>query len=508
MEPVTEEVTPILSHPANKKSLAKRTIIGIFWNFSEQMSRRGINIIITLLLARFLAPSDYGLIAMMSVFLAIGTSLMDSGFRQSLIRIKNATPDDYNTAFYSNLGLGLLSYLLLFFSAPLISNFYHEPKLTLLIRVTSLTIIISSFQLVQLANLSRALNFKAQLQSSFPAGIISGLIAVGLAYLNFGVWALVIQMLLAALIKTVLLWFIQGWRPSILFSRTSFLNCYSFGYKLFLSGVIDILFKNIYVMIIAKIFSASLAGYYFFAYKIKDLFIHQLVSAIQNVTYPALSAIQDDPIKLKSGYRKLIGVTTFLLSPTMLLLASVADPIFRILLPAKWLPAVPYLQLMCLEAVLYPLHSINLNILKVMGRSDLFLNLEIIKKTMVAVIILISIKFGIYGILVGQIAVSILGYIPNSFFSSRLINYPVREQVMDFGPNILLSLIIAAGIYLAVIHFKLSALMALFIFGTSGALLFILISYILRLQYFVVIFKMIKSRFANRRGIVNAENQV
>ena len=256
-------------------SLRNKTITGIIWNFSEQIGKRGIGIIVTLLLARFLAPADFGLIAMMAVFLAVAQSLMDSGFKQALIRLQGAKQVDFNTAFYANICLGIISYFLLYLAAPFIAQFYEEPRLIILIRVAGLNILIHSFQVVQSAVLSRELNFKAQLQATIPAGIISGIIAVGLAYMDYGVWALIAQMLLASLITTALLWKLQGWRPSFSFSGKSLGSMYNFGYKLFLSGLLDIIFKNIYVVVIAKIFTASIAGYYFFANKLKEIVISQ-----------------------------------------------------------------------------------------------------------------------------------------------------------------------------------------------------------------------------------------
>lgn len=354
-------------------TLTKKITTGIIWNFTEQLGRRGIEVVITLLLARFLAPSDYGLVAMMAVFLAVAMSLMDSGFKQALIRLQDAGQIDFNTAFYANLCLGAFSYCLLFLAAPYIAAFYEEPRLVILIRVVGMNILINAFQVVQSAILSRELNFKAQLQAAIPAGIISGIIAIGLAFVGFGVWALIAQMLLASMITTVLLWWLQGWRPTVGFSRPSLRDMYNFGYKLFLSGLLDTIFQNLYVIVIAKLFATTVAGHYFFAKKIKDLVISQLVTAIQNVTYPALATFQDDDIRLKAGYRKIIGITTFLLSPVMLLLAAVAEPLFVFLLPEQWHAATMYLQLMCIASVMYPLHAINVNILQVKGRSDLFL---------------------------------------------------------------------------------------------------------------------------------------
>lgn len=428
-------------------TLTQKTTIGIIWNFTDQLAKKGIGVVITLLLARFLVPADFGLVAMMAVFLAVATSLMDSGLRQALIRLQNAEQVDFSTAFYANLCLGLLAYIVLFAVAPLISAFYEEPRLTILIRVSALGVLINAFQVVQVALLSRAINFKLQLQASIPAGIMSGIVAVFMAYAGFGVWALVVQMLLAAFVTTVLLWIFHGWRPTLSFSFRSLGSMYNFGYKLFLSGLLETVFQNLYVIVIAKLFTATVAGHYFFAKKITEVIINQLVGSIQRVTYPALSTLQNDHIRLKNGYRKVISVTTFLLFPSMLLLAALAESLFSFLLPDKWAPAAVYLQLMCIAGVMYPLHAINLNILQVKGRSDLFLYLEIIKKVMAVIILFISYRYGVIGILIGQIIGSIIAYIPNSYFSAKLINYPVREQMADFVPGLVLSGVVAFFIY-------------------------------------------------------------
>ncbi len=475
-------------------SLAQKTITGIVWNFSEQIGKRGIAVIITLLLARFLTPEDFGLVAMMAVFLAVAQSLMDSGFKQALIRLQDAKQIDFNTAFYANIFLGIISYFLLFLAAPFIAQFYEEPRLILLIRVAGLNILIHSFQVVQSAILSRALNFKAQLQATIPAGITSGIIAVGLACMNYGVWALIAQMLLASMITTILLWKLQGWRPSFSFSGKSLVYMYNFGYKLFLSGLLDTVFKNIYVVVIAKLFTASIAGYYFFANKLKELIISQLVGSIQTVTYPALATVQSDNIKLKAGYRKVIQVTTFFLFPSMLLLAALAEPLFEFLLPDKWLPTVIYLQLMCFAGVLYPLHSINLNILKVKGRSDLFLYLEIFKKIMAVGILFVSFRFGVVGILIGQIFISILAYIPNSYFSSKLINYPVREQVADFMPGLILSGAVALIIYGAGYMLHWPAFAELMTLVLVAGILYLAGAHLLKLQAYTMTRQMVMER--------------
>nr|WP_246293957.1 lipopolysaccharide biosynthesis protein [Desulfobacter latus] len=480
-------------------SLTQKTITGIIWNVAEQVARKGTGVIITLLLARFLVPADFGLIAMMAVFLAVAQSLMNSGFKQALIRFKDARQVDFNTAFYANVSLGIISYLLLFLAAPFISEFYNEPRLTLLVRVAGLNIIIHSFEIVQSAVLSRKLNFKAQLQATLPAGIISGLIAVAMAYAGLGVWALIFQILLSSLLITVFLWKIQGWRPSLSFSKESLKSMYSFGYKLFLSGLLNTIFLNLYIVVIAKLFAASIAGQYFFAKKIKDIVNSQLVSSIQTVTYPALASIQDDDKRLKAGYRKVIQITTFILFPSMLLLAALARPLFMVLLPDKWLPAVPYLQLMCLGGVMFPLHTINLNILQVKGRSDLFLYLEIIKKTLTVIILYISYRYGVTGILIGQIIGSVLAYIPNSYFSAKLINYSALEQIADVLPSLGLSVVVALLIVAADSLTYWPAIVGLIVFGLAAVGLYLAGAHVLKLQPYWVAREMLV-RFIFQKG--------
>lgn len=480
-------------------TLSKKTTTGIVWNFVEQMARRGVSIAVTLLLAYFLSPEDFGLVAMMAVFLALGASLMDSGFNQALIRLKDASQVDFNTAFYANIVLGVVAYAILFGAAPWIALFFEQPGLVDLIRVAGLAIIFNSLQVVQVAILSRNLNFKTQLKVNLPAAILSGLLAVVLAYLGWGVWALVAQMLASAILVTLLLWAQWIWRPSLSFSFSSLGQMYNFGYKLFLSGVLDTVFRNMYVIVIAKFFSASVAGLYFFAEKIKELVIGQLVQSIQTVTYPALSTMQDDNERLKAGYRKVIAMTTFLLFPAMLFLAALAQPLFEFVLPEKWWPAVIFLQLMAIEALLYPLHAINLNILKVKGRSDLFLYLEIIKKTMIVLILWVSFQYGVIGILIGQIIGSVLAYIPNSYFSYRLIGYSVKEQLADFIPGLLLAAAIAGLIFGLQAWAQWWPLAELVVLGLLAGLLYLIGAHLLKLHAYELTKELVLNKLKNQR---------
>lgn len=463
-------------------ALIKKTVTGIIWNIIEQVTVRGISIVVTLLLAYFLDPEEFGLIGMMMVFISISSSLMDSGFKQALIRLPNARQVDFNTAFYANILLALISYLLLFTVAPLISAFYDETRLTMLIRIAGIVVIINAFQVIQYACLSRALNFKIQFRAAFPASLISAFVALSMALYGFGVWALVAQMLVSALLVAIFLWRQKFWRPTGDWSMDSFKSMYGFGYKLFLSGLLDTSFKNMYIVVIAKLFTTGTAGLYFFADRIRELLIYQLIGTIQKVTYPALATIQNEPERLKQGYKKVIAVTSFILFPLILFFAALAEPIFHMLLPEKWWPAVVYIQLMCLAGVLIPIHAINLNILKVLGRSDLFLGLEVIKKTVTILILFFSYQYGVIGILIGQIFSSVLAYIPNSYYSKRLINYPVKEQLLDFMPGLSLAVFIGLLMWLGQQNLVWSELTELLTLGFGGVMLYLAIAKLLRLE--------------------------
>jgi O-antigen/teichoic acid export membrane protein len=479
-------------------TLRQKTITGIIWTFFEQLFRAGIQTITTLILAWFLLPEDFGLMAMITVFFTIANALIDSGFSQALIRKKEVNQTDYSTAFYTNLVLGLLVYALLFASAPLIASFYDDPRLIVLVRVVGLVVIINSFQLVQVADLTRKLNFKVQFKVTLPSAIFSGVVAIFMAEMGFGVWSLVAQMLISSFAATTLYWIINKWRPSKDFSIESLNEMFGFGSKLLASGLINTVFQNIYVIIIGKLFSATLVGYYFFAQRIQQLVVTLLSDAVQKVAYPALSTIQDDNMALKGFYRKIIQVVTYIVFPCMIALAVLTKPLFSLMLKEDWLPAVPYLQLLCIVGLLYPLHAINLDILKVKGRSDLFLYLEIVKKLMIVIVILVSVQFGIFGILIGQIVSSILAYIPNSYFSIKLIDYSVMEQLDDFIPTLLLAVTMGILMYAAGLVLSLGEFAYILVIGLVGATFYVLTNHLLKMPAQLLMLQIIKEQYLKK----------
>ncbi|QDT03529.1 Teichuronic acid biosynthesis protein TuaB [Rubripirellula lacrimiformis] len=434
---------------------------------------------------------------MMSVFIALGGSLMDSGLSQALIRLPDAKQVDFNTAFYSNICFGVLSYALLFLTAPLVANFYAEPRLTALIRVASISILISSLRTVQEAQLTRELNFRLKVLINLPSGIIAGLLAIGLALKGFGVWSLVAQSILTALLSTLLLWHFQKWRPTAVVSGSAFEAMFAFGYKLFLSGFLDTVFNNLYVVVIAKVFSGPVAGIYYFATRLADLVIQNLYTSIQAVTYPALATVQNDDKRLKSGFRKTIVLTTFALFPCMLLLAALAHPFIVFFLDSKWLPAATMLPLLCLAKTLYPVHAVNLAMLKVKGRSDLFLGLEIFKKLMITAVLFFSFRLGIQGILYGQILCSLLAFAPNSYFSSSLLGYTLKEQASDVLPNLALAMLVSIACYFASAQLDWAPFYKLVALGGGALITYAATAYFLSFQAVAIIASLKSKRIAS-----------
>jgi O-antigen/teichoic acid export membrane protein len=466
----------------NSTTFRHKTVTGIVWNFLQQISRYGIQSGTTLLLAWFLVPEDFGLMAMVSVFFAVANSLMESGFNEAIIRKKEVSQTDYSTVFYINIVLGVSAYALLFVSAPLIGAFFNEPLLVALVRVVGLVVIINSFQQVQVADLTRRLEFRVQFRVALPAALLSGAVAVSMAILGFGVWSLAAQMLTSSLAVTVFYWIANDWRPSRDFSIESFHELFGFGSKLLVSGLIDKAFNNLYVVAIGRLFSATEAGFFFFSSQILILIVSLLSDVVQHVTYPALATLQDDNSHLKIFYRGIIQTVVYVIFPGLISLIVLAEPLFRLLLKEEWLPAVPYLQLLCIGGLMYPLHSINLNILKVKGRSDLFLYLEIIKKTIIGVTLLISLPYGIIGILIGGIVSSVLGYIPNSYFSNKLIDYSVPEQLRDVIPTLLVATAMGIIMYFLGLALPLDGLSKIVVLGVSGALFYVVINHLLKTQ--------------------------
>lgn len=433
----------------DQNSLKNKTISGLIWSFLDLIANQGIRFIIQIGLARLLLPKDFGIIGMITVFIAISQSFVDSGFSNALIREKNSNQEDYSTVFYFNFFMAVLLYIVLFFSAEAISNFFKEPQLVSILRVLALVLIINSFGLIQRTILIKNLDFKTQTKISVVASIGSGVIAILFAYFGFGVWSLVIQTLLMQFIQSLLLCIYNRWIPSIVFKIDSFKRLFGFGWKLLLSGIINTLYNNLYFLIIGKAFSAVDLGYYTNAQKLRDIASQSITTSVQKVSYPALSSIKEDEEKLRAGYKKIIKVSVFFTFPIMIGLAVVASPLIKLIFGIKWIGSIGYFQILCFAGMLFPLHAINLNILQVKGRSDLFLGLEILKKVIgiSLIAIVLFLKLGIRGLLWAAVINSYISYFINSYYSAELLSYSTIEQIKDITPIFIASVLMGIVVY-------------------------------------------------------------
>jgi len=429
-------------------SLKNKTVTGLIWSFIDQFANLGITFVIGIILARLLSPREFGLIGMITVFIAVSESFINSGFSQALIRKKDCTQTDYSTVFYYNLIVGVIFFIILFFTAPTISNFFNEPILKPIVQVFGLSVIIGSLTLIQRTILTKRIDFKLQANISVISSIGSGILAITMAFKGFGVWSLVVQRLTKEVINSILLWLWNRWKPMLVFSKQSFKELFGFGSKLLLVGLIDTFYRNIYYLVIGKYFSAQELGFYTRADQFKSLPSKNLNNIIGRVSYPVLSNIQDDIPRLKNSYKKLIRSTMFITFILMLGMAAVAEPMTITLIGEKWRPSIIYLQMLCFVGMMFPLHALNLNMLQVKGRSDLFLRLEIIKKTLAIPTIVIGIIWGIKIMIAGMMVNTLVFYYINSLWSGKMIGYSIKQQIEDILPSFVLALIMAGVVFI------------------------------------------------------------
>jgi O-antigen/teichoic acid export membrane protein len=432
------------------ESLKNKTLKGTLWSTLERFSVQGVSFIVMIIMARILTPEDYGLVGMLAIFIAVSQSLVDSGFSQALIRKQDRSEVDNSTVFYFNIGVGIALYLILFFCAPLIARFYNEPILTSLTRLIALSVVINSFVVVQRALLTIRIDFKTQAKASLSASIVSGCVGITMAYTGFGVWAIVAYQLTNLATNVSLLWFFSHWRPQWVYSWQSFRELFSFGSKLAVSGIIDTIYKNIYLIVIGKIFKASDLGYYTRAHQFAEFPSSNVTGIIQRVTFPVLCTIQNDDARLQDVYRRFLRISAFVILPLMIGLAAVAHPFIILVLKEKWEFAAVLLQIICLGMMWYPIHAINLNLLQVKGRSDLFLRLEIIKKLIGVAIIAITMNFGIVAMCWGSVANSLIALVINTHYTGKLINVGFFRQIKDLLPILCYSFSMGFVVWLTV----------------------------------------------------------
>jgi len=429
------------------ESLKDKTVKGLGWSALDNAARYGMQFIIGIVLARLLSPDDYGLLGLVGIVTVVCTALVNGGFTTALIRKKDATDEDYNTAFICNLSMSLLLYVVIFLCAPWIAAFFEREELTALVRASSLGLIIGALGMVQQTRLTKRIDFKTQTKITIAATALSGIIGIGMALTDFGVWALVAQQLTSQVVTTMLLYIYNRWMPQFSFSKSSFHDLFGFGWKMMLSALLDAVWKELYQAVVGKFYNPATLGQYTRARHYANLFSSNLTTVVQRVTYPVLSNIQDDKERITYVYRRIIRMSMFITATLLFALAAVSEPLIYCMIGPKWHEASTYLPLICLNSTLYPLHAINLNMLQVQGRSDLFLGLEVIKKIITLVPLFIGAFVGIMPMLMANLVIGIIAYFLNSNYSGRLLGYSSWMQLRDIAPSYALAIAIALPVW-------------------------------------------------------------
>lgn len=429
-------------------TLKQKTVKGIGWSAIERFSVQGVNFLIQLVLARLLAPSDYGIIAMLAIFMQVAQVFIDSGFANALIQKQNCTESDYSTVFFYNLAISAAIYIVFYFTAPLVANFYKEPILTKVMRVISLTLILNALSIVQRTKLVKSVDFKTQTKVSLSCAILSGGIGIYMAYKGYGVWALCSQQVLNSLFQILFFQVYVRWIPRFIFSIESFRGLFNFGSRLLAASLISVVYNNLYTIVIGKRFSSENLGYYSRADHFSMFPASNSASIISRVTYPILSKVQDDDEKLKSGYRKIIRYSSFLIFPMMLGLLAVAEPFILVVLTEKWSGCISLMRILCLTWLVDHLNVLNLNLLYVKGRSDLVLKLEIIKKTIAISILFIFARWGVEAMCWGRTMYAYIALILNSYYTKKILRLSLWAQIKDFFPSLVASAAMAMIVYL------------------------------------------------------------
>jgi len=435
-----------------EQSLKDKTVKGVAWSGIENVAQYAVSFVVSIVLARLLSPDDYGLIGIIAIFTAISTALVNSGFSTALIRRTDLTDDDYNTTFYVNLVLSAVVYVIIYFGAPYIASFFNRDELVILTRISSLSVIAGAFAIVQQTYFTIILDFKTQTKITIIASVVSGIIGVVMALLGYGVWSLVVQGLSLQVLRSILFWCYSNWYPKFSFSRNSFKSLFGFGWKIMVSNLLDTIWKELNQVVIGRFYNPATLGQYTRSDGFAKLFSSNLTNVIQRVTYPVLSSIQSDKQRLVENYRRIIKLSMFLSVIPMFFLGAVAEPLLYCLIGPKWYEAATYLPLICIAGSTYPLQSLNLNMLEVQGRSDLFLGLEIIKKIIALFPLYVGAVYGVMEMLVVTLIATIIAFFLNSHYSGKQIGYSSWMQIKDVAP------IYRIGIIFSVIVFSMKYL--------------------------------------------------
>lgn len=479
-------------------SLKSKTISGLLWKFAERIGAQAITFVLSIILARLLSPSDYGAIAILLVFITIADVFVNAGFGSALIQKKDADDLDFSSVFYFSLIFSVFVYLIIFLAAPFVANFYNMPILQPTLQVLALRIPVAAINSVQQAYVSRNMQFKKFFYSTLSGTAASALVGIFMAYNGYGIWSLVGQYLSNAVINTIVLFSVINWRPQLIFSLQRLKSLFSYGWKLLLSGLLDTGYQSLSSLLIGKFYTPADLAFFDTGKKFPMVIVTNINSSISSVLFPALSSEQDEPERVKAHTRKAIQISSYIMWPMMLGMAACADNIVSLVLTDKWLPAVPYLQIACITYGLWPIHTANLQAINAMGRSDIFLKLEFVKKIIGITALLISIQYGVLAIALIGIITGIIATFINAYPNGYLLKYSYAEQIKDILPSFLCALGMALFVYFTGkfvenIYFKLLIQVIL------GTLVYIFISKIFKLVSFEYLINLTKQKFIKRR---------
>lgn len=477
----------------------RKVVSGFFWRFLERCGAQGVALVVQIILARLLAPEVYGTIALVTVFTSIMQVFVDSGMATALIQKKDADNLDFSTVFYFNVFTCVILYIIMFASAPFIASFYNDASLVSVIRVLSLTLVISGVKNVQQAYVSRTMQFKRFFFATLGGTLGAAVLGIVLAYCDFGVWALVAQQILNASVDTLILWITVKWRPELRFSFQRLRGLFGYGWKLLVSSLINQVDTEIRQLIIGKMYTSTDLAQYNRGQQFPNLIVTNVNTSIDSVLLPTMSQAQDNPKQVKAMTRRAIKTSTYVIAPFMMGLAFMGTPLVRLVLTEKWLPCVPYMAIFCITFMFYPIHTANLNAIKAMGRSDLFLKLEIAKKIVGIVVLVSTMWFGVMTMAYSLLFTSVISQIINTWPNKKLLNYGYLEQIKDILPGICLAVIMGCLIY-PIQWLKFPDFITLCIQVPLGGAIYVIGSKILRLDSFEYLLGIVKPYILRKRS--------
>ncbi len=427
--------------------LKQKTLINTLWKFVERVGSQVVSFVVQIVLARILMPDEFGLIALVTIFIALFDVFVSNGLATALIQKKSIDEEDCSSVFTANVALSILLYILLFICAPFLSQFYENDTLTPIIRVLGFSLILSSIKSVQQAIVSKRLQFRLFFYATISGTIVSAIVGVIMDLRGAGVWALVAQYLVKSFVDICVLFVTMKWKPQIYISISRIKPLFNYGWKILLSAFIDSIAQNIRDMIIGKMYSPRDLAYYNRGKMFPTLVSVDTMASLEAVLFPIVSSVQDDKLYVKQIVRRFVKDSSYILIPLLIGLAIIAEPLVRVVLTDKWLPCVPYLQIFCVAFCFKPLHMANMQMIKAVGRSDITLKMEVIKKVVGISILLLAMKYGVIWIALSTIISDFLVLLINGYPSIKLINYKYSEQFRDLAPSYILSLAMAASIY-------------------------------------------------------------